>query len=135
MIANGDISSIDDALSALDASGAAGIMIGRAAIGRPWLTAQFQAKLRGHAYQTPCLNQRLDSLRLLIQDAVQLYGERTGVRVCRKHIAANLQDSFSNSGEAFVRKLQRDTCTIDSARQLIDHLKEIYSSKPGRAAA
>lgn len=88
VLANGDIISPEDAKSALAASKAQGVMVGRGAQGRPWLLAQISDHLEGRdirsapdmafRYQQIC--QHLD---MLLTD----YGMR-GVRLARKHLAA-----------------------------------------------
>ena len=88
VLANGDIISPEDAKSALAASKAQGVMVGRGAQGRPWLLAQIADYLEGRdirsapdmafRYQQIC--QHLD---MLLTD----YGMR-GVRLARKHLAA-----------------------------------------------
>jgi len=88
VLANGDIISPEDAKSALAASKAQGVMVGRGAQGRPWLLAQIADHLEGRdirsapdmafRYQQIC--QHLD---MLLTD----YGMR-GVRLARKHLAA-----------------------------------------------
>jgi len=88
VLANGDIVSPEDAKSALAASKAQGVMVGRGAQGRPWLLAQIADHLEGRdirsapdmafRYQQIC--QHLD---MLLTD----YGMR-GVRLARKHLAA-----------------------------------------------
>ena len=88
VLANGDIVSPEDAKSALAASKAQGVMVGRGAQGRPWLLAQIADHVEGRdirsapdmafRYQQIC--QHLD---MLLTD----YGMR-GVRLARKHLAA-----------------------------------------------
>jgi len=86
VLANGDIDSPAKARSVLDHTGAAGIMIGRAALGRPWLFAQIKAALNGlPAPPTPQPHEILALLRKQLTAIHQHYGEQTGVRVARKH--------------------------------------------------
>lgn len=126
VVANGDINSCADAEAALAASGACGVMIGRAAMGKPWLPAQISAELSGQTYALPDLEARFESLRDQINDAVAFYGERMGVRICRKHVSASVMDApLDISGETR-RKLQGDLCRIDAASALINGLKQIY---------
>ncbi|MFI4997569.1 MAG: tRNA dihydrouridine synthase, partial [Hyphomicrobiales bacterium] len=51
VIVNGDIASLEHAAAALSRSGADGVMIGRAALGRPWLPGEIESALRGEARQ------------------------------------------------------------------------------------
>ncbi len=86
VIVNGDICSVLDARTALDQSGADGVMIGRGAYGRPWLLGQVMADLAGAARPDPSIG---DQLALILEqyDAMQsLYGTQTGVNLARKHI-------------------------------------------------
>lgn len=135
VVANGDICSLETAKAALQQSGAAGIMIGRAAMGRPWLVAQIKAGLEGRAFIAPAREQRFDYLNQQITDAVELYGERTGVRICRKHISAALQDTFNAQEPDKLRALQSETCTIDKANALIARLEQIFADDALKAAA
>jgi len=126
VVANGDIGSVDDAQAALEASGACGVMIGRAAMGKPWLPAQISAGLEGKAYTLPDLQVRFDSLTDQIDDAVELYGERLGVRICRKHVSASIGDAPLDISAQTRRDLQSELCRIDAATQLKDRLADVY---------
>jgi tRNA-dihydrouridine synthase B len=87
VIANGDIASAQDAAACLAASGADGIMIGRAAQGRPWLPGQIAARLaRGEDRPAPSLVEQAAIFRDHIDGMLRFYGLQTGLRMARKHI-------------------------------------------------
>lgn len=88
VIANGDIIDIQSARIAMKYSGGDGVMVGRAAMGRPWMLGEMAANLAGKSYSAPTLLHKLEALAQQLSDSVDLYGERLGVRVFRKHIAA-----------------------------------------------
>jgi tRNA-dihydrouridine synthase B len=87
VIVNGDICSIEDARSALDQSGADGVMIGRGAYGKPWLLGQVMSDLSADGHKPdPSMDEQL-SIILEQYDVMQsLYGVQTGVNLARKHI-------------------------------------------------
>ncbi|MEL7129728.1 MAG: tRNA-dihydrouridine synthase [Pseudomonadota bacterium] len=135
VIANGDIATIDDARRALADSNAAGIMVGRAAVGRPWLPAQIQAQLAGLVFPDPDCETRFESLEEQILDAADLYGPQLGVRITRKHIAAAIADAPIDICPQTRRTLQSSACQIAEPDALIDALRGIFLvSTPRRAA-
>ncbi len=87
VIVNGDICSPDDAVRALDASGADGVMIGRGAYGRPWLLGQTMAFLtHGARPADPSIEEQY---HLIVEHYAMMldhYGEDIGVNMARKHI-------------------------------------------------
>ena len=86
--ANGDIDSPDKALAVRAATGADGLMIGRAACRRPWLFGQIAAALEGRPIPPePDLPAEHEWLAGLIEQIHDFYGEEQGVRIARKHIA------------------------------------------------
>jgi tRNA-dihydrouridine synthase B len=87
VIANGDITTLDEARTALDLSGADGLMIGRGAYGRPWFVSQVIRFLRtGERAPDPPLAQQLATIIQHYQDMLSHYGLSVGSRVARKHI-------------------------------------------------
>ncbi|MFC7290531.1 tRNA dihydrouridine synthase DusB [Hirschia litorea] len=88
VIVNGDIIDARSAQLAKLESGADGVMIGRAAMGRPWLLGEIAAQIANKPYTAPSWQEKLDSLSQQLSDSIELYGERLGVRVFRKHLAA-----------------------------------------------
>ena len=87
VVANGDIDSPAKARRVLHETGADALMIGRAAMGRPWIfheIAHFLA--HGTAAPPPRVRDVQRWLTSHLHDHYALYGERTGVRSARKHI-------------------------------------------------
>ena len=88
VVANGDINSPEKARDVLAYTGADAIMVGRAAQGRPWIFREIGHFLATGEHLAPPLVSELRSLLLEhLQDHYRLYGEGTGVRSARKHIA------------------------------------------------
>ncbi|MCC1482207.1 tRNA dihydrouridine synthase DusB [Roseibaca sp. Y0-43] len=87
VIANGDITSPLRARQALAQSGAAGVMVGRGAQGRPWLLAQIAADLAGRPVpQAPEGAALVDLVAGHYEAILAFYGRDLGLRVARKHL-------------------------------------------------
>jgi tRNA-dihydrouridine synthase B len=86
VFANGDIDTPAKAIEVLQATGADGIMIGRAAQGRPWIFKEISALLAGHAATPPALGEVRDIMLTHLRDLYEFYGPEPGVRIARKHI-------------------------------------------------
>ena len=87
VIANGDIDSPEKARLVLDRTGADGLMIGRAAQGRPWLFREIEHFLAtGTRLPPPRVAEIHAILRQHLADLYDFYGEETGVKIARKHI-------------------------------------------------
>lgn len=88
VIANGDITSGDRAVQVMRQTGAAGVMIGRAAQGNPWIFGQILAALRGEPQPQPPSQEQVGLVLMeQLRGCHQLYGDYRGVRIARKHIA------------------------------------------------
>lgn len=85
VLVNGDIDSASQAHAALAASGADGVMIGRGAIGQPWIFAALTGA------QTPTRAQRWRLISEHVAMMHDFYGVTDGVRIARKHVIAYLQ--------------------------------------------
>lgn len=88
VIANGDITTPQKARQVLDRSGADGVMIGRAAQGRPWIFREIEHYLAtGEALAPPRVTEIHQVCREHLDDLYGFYGVDTGVKIARKHIA------------------------------------------------
>ncbi len=89
VIANGDCRSAADAAAMLAASGAEGVMVGRAAIGRPWFVGQLAHFLStGKLGRLPSPAVRRDAALRHYRTLLSLFGREHGLRHARKHLAA-----------------------------------------------
>jgi tRNA-dihydrouridine synthase B len=88
VIANGDITTPEKARQVLDYTGADAVMIGRAAQGRPWIFREISHYLAtGKRLAPPTKEEIRHQLLEHLEVLYDLYGERHGARIARKHIA------------------------------------------------
>lgn len=87
VIVNGDIDGPVAARAALAASGAAAVMVGRGAQGRPWLPAQIADALAGRVPKpAPTGAALLDLVCTHYAEILEFYGPDLGLRIARKHL-------------------------------------------------
>lgn len=122
VIANGDIVDAASAKRCLEASGAAGVMIGRGALGRPWRIADISRDLFGTASVTPDATAKLASMTRQILDSVALYGEGLGIRVARKHVSAFYDAFCADEGRPADAATRTHLCRLERAGDVIDAL-------------
>jgi tRNA-dihydrouridine synthase B len=92
VIANGDVNRVEDAAMMLRQSGAAGVMIGRGAFGRPWFPAQVRHYLATGGYLAdPNITAQRDTAIDHYRAILEHYGEGRGLRIARKHINRYLE--------------------------------------------
>lgn len=88
VIANGDITTPEDAVTCLNVSEAEGVMIGRAAYGKPWLLGHIMHYLRTKTKATPPSIEEIRQILLAHFDAMlEFYGLEIGIKASRKHIS------------------------------------------------
>lgn len=135
VIANGDIGCLSSAEAALKASGAFGVMVGRAAMGQPWLLGQIAANLEGRAFTPPDLQQQADGLCEQIEDSLSLYGASLGIRIVRKHVAAHIDRVDIPLDDGTRRSLRAQLCRVEEPAALISQIRALYATSETRVAA
>jgi tRNA-dihydrouridine synthase B len=133
VVANGDIGSVDDARRCLAASGADAVMIGRAAVGRPWLVGRIAAALAGRPFAEPDAAERRASAVEHYRTMISLYGPAMGVRHARKHLAAYEEWERKNGGGLDAAARQRLLTSLDPSE--VEDLVVRAFPQPARAAA
>lgn len=87
VIANGDITTVQDVANAVALSGADGVMIGRGSYGRPWFPGQMAEWLQtGSIPAEPTLEEQMGIVLGHYQEMIDFYGEEAGIRIARKHV-------------------------------------------------
>jgi tRNA-dihydrouridine synthase B len=120
VFANGDIDSPQHARAILAATGCDGIMIGRAAQGRPWIFDEVNYYLATNESRADLpLEKVRDIMRAHLEDLYSFYGDATGVRVARKHLIWYCQQ---HSERDFLRK---NLLGVETPRQQLSALDEI----------
>ena len=119
VIGNGDIVDFESARAMLDDTGCDGIMIGRGAVGNPFIFSEIISRLRGKEYTPPTLPERIEVALKQLSLAVGDKGEAVAVPESRKQIAAYFK---SFRGSAALR------CAINTAvseAQVIESLHRL----------
>jgi tRNA-dihydrouridine synthase B len=106
LVVNGDITSFEKAVNALQESGADAVMVGRGAQGAPWLPGQIGRRLEtGIVEAAPSLAEQLKHVRALYEEVCRHYGLRIGLRHARKHLGWAL-DTAAQYGRVPAAKLK-----------------------------
>jgi len=132
VVANGDIDSPAKAVQVLARTGADALMIGRAAMGRPWIFREIAHHLAtGGTLPAPATAEVRQWLVAHLHDHYALYGERTGVRSARKHIGWAVRGL--PGGEAFRQQMNTldDIATqVAAVADYFDRLAERHALLP-----
>ena len=134
VIANGDITDAASASAALRQSGAAGVMVGRGARGRPWILAEIADRLAGRVPAPRPTGAELGAIMREHYDAqLAFYGRELGLRTARKHLGWYLDDV---PGSAALRaRLVRMTDPADVMRALGTEVADLCLDPNSRQAA
>jgi tRNA-dihydrouridine synthase B len=129
VFANGDIDSPLRALEILAFTGCDGIMIGRAAQGRPWIFDEVNFLMRTGKLREELAREKVrDIIRAHLEDLYDFYGDETGVRVARKHLSWYFRQHPGQ--EALRDRLVR----IETPQEQLATLLEQYDTRVCRAA-
>ena len=120
---NGDITTAAQALEAKERYGVDGILIGRAAIGNPWIFEQCRRALRGEAEREITVAERVDVCRRHLLAAADFKGERTAIFEMRKHYGAYFKGLFNFKP---FRLALVSTPTLDETLAVLDRIEEHY---------
>jgi tRNA-dihydrouridine synthase B len=124
VVVNGDIVDGPSAQRALEASDAQHVMIGRAAMGRPWLLGQIGTFLQtGNWPQAPDAASQNEIFSAWYHDCLELYGERLGVRIGRKHIAGFIE---AHMGVEQGRHKRGEICQLNDPKEVEAAMAKLY---------
>ena len=123
ILGNGDITTAAQAVEAKRRYGVDGILIGRAAIGNPWIFEQCQRAFAGLPERDITVAERVDVCRRHLLDAVVFKGERTAIFEMRKHYGNYFKGLFNFKP---FRLALVSTTTDDDTLALLDRIKEHY---------
>jgi tRNA-dihydrouridine synthase B len=138
LIVNGDITSYEKAVDALEMSGADGVMIGRGAQGQPWLPGQIGRRLEtGTDESAPPLAEQLKHIRGLYDEICSHYGLRIGLKHARKHLgwALEIAAQCSRAPAATLRNWRQKILTADEPSGVHRSLEDAFDDFAWSAAA
>ncbi|MBR1229459.1 MULTISPECIES: tRNA dihydrouridine synthase DusB [unclassified Bradyrhizobium] len=138
LVVNGDITSFEKAVSALEMSDADAVMIGRGAQGQPWLPGQIGRQLQtGKPEAAPSLAEQLAHIRALYDEVCRLYGLRIGLKHARKHLgwALEIAAECSRAPAEKLKSWRQEILTSEDPHRVHRSLEDAYDDFAWSAAA
>jgi len=127
VIANGDITTPQKARQVLQVTGADGVMIGRAAQGRPWIFREMEHYLNtGTILLPPLVTEIHEVLIAHLHDLYGFYGAERGVRVARKHISWYTKGL---TGSAVFRHAMNQLPNCEEQLAAVDHFFQVLAGE------
>ena len=130
VVVNGDCTGVEDARAMLSLSGAKALMVGRAAVGAPWLAGEISRAIAADApLGQPTPNARAEAALEHFDTLLGLFGSHAGLRHARKHLSAYAEKAGASPAHRLALVTSDDA---SAARQLLT--RAFLESEP-RAAA
>ena len=126
VIGNGDINSASDALNMIERTGCDGVMIGRGAMGNPWIFPEIAARMDGREYTAPTDEERIDTALSQLDAMIAHKGERVGLAEGKKHMAWYL------SGMRGAAAARSEIMTSQSREEIFAILNKMKSGNSDR---
>ena len=131
VFANGDITSARKAVEVMQYTGADGVLIGRAAQGRPWIFREIVHYLNtGEELAEPPLEEVETILARHLHALYEFYGEYLGVRIARKHVSWYLQ---SQPGDGFRKEFNQLDCPTAQLAAVAAYFRDKATDKDAAA--
>jgi nifR3 family TIM-barrel protein len=138
VVVNGDVTTFEAAVAALAASGAAAVMVGRGAQGRPWFPADLAHYLAtGEKRGVPTLAEQHDLTVALYEEMLTHHGARIGVRHARKHLgwALDIAGETACVSRDRLKSVRAHVLTSEDPAEVRRRLSAAYDNFGWRAAA
>lgn len=136
VVANGDVTRLDDVPVMLSASGADAVMVGRGAQGRPWFLGQIAHFLEcSERKADPDLATQHMFAREHYDGLLSLYGREVGLRHARKHLGWYLDEAARSAGQTLDPQTKTSVLTSSSAEDVQMKLAAAYDGLAWKAAA
>jgi tRNA-dihydrouridine synthase B len=138
VVVNGDVTSFEQAVTALAHSGADAVMVGRGAQGRPWFPGHLAHYLAtGEQLAEPSLAEQFNLIRALYEEMLIHHGGRIGVRHARKHLgwALDTAADIASVSTDELKAARTHVLTSDDPAEVRRRLTAAYDGFGWRAAA
>ena len=124
IIGNGDINNPQKAREYFDRYGVDAIMIGRAAIGSPWIFKEIRHFLdTGELLNPVSIGEHVEYIRFQLKKTIDLMGEKRGILHTRRHLAITFK-GLENFRPLKIKMLQSES--LEEIENILDKIKEIY---------
>ncbi len=123
VIGNGDIVTPEDVLAMKKETNSDGIMIGRAAIGNPWIFSQALSLIKGRERVFPSLSERFEVMKKYLTTSIECFGEQRACRMMRSHLGWFVKGSRFSA--RFRESIKRISTEEKAMSLIIEYFKEL----------
>ena len=124
LVVSGNIFTVEDAINALEITGADAVMVARGGVGNPTLISNINNYFEGKDLESPCINEQIDYCLELARDLIEEKGERIAMRVYRG-IATKFLDGLPNSKQTKSR-LSTELNTYDDLAKILSEYQHQF---------
>jgi len=126
VIGNGDILVAEDALRMISTTGCDGVMVGRAAIGNPFIFSAILARMEERPAETPTLEQHFRVMKRYLRDSVAYLGERQACLMMRSRLGWFVKGLH---GSSRFRAMITQVSTMDEALAVIERYEHMLAEQ------